>query len=177
ARLPPARRRGRAPRRRRVPEPRLSRRAAGDVRQGAQPGAERRPSRPRPHDGRHGLPAAVSAGRERRPPADGGGRRRSAAHRASRDHVPAPLGGRGGRARATPVTTLVTLTTDFGLVDPWVGIMKGGLAPRAREPRVVDVTHGTPPQNVLAGALVLRHAVPYFPPGTIHLAVVDPGVG
>ena len=75
------------------------------------------------------------------------------------------------------MTALVALTTDFGLVDPWVGIMKGVIATRAPEARVVDVTHGIPPQNVLAGALVLRHAVPYFPPGTIHLAVVDPGVG
>jgi S-adenosylmethionine hydrolase len=75
------------------------------------------------------------------------------------------------------VTALVALTTDFGLVDPWVGIMKGVIATRAPEARVVDVTHGVPPQNVLAGALVLRYALPWFPPGTIHLAVVDPGVG
>jgi S-adenosylmethionine hydrolase len=75
------------------------------------------------------------------------------------------------------VIALITLTTDFGLVDPWVGIMKGVLATRAPETRVIDVTHGIPPQNVLAGALVLRSAVPFFPPATIHLAVVDPGVG
>jgi len=75
------------------------------------------------------------------------------------------------------VTALVALTTDFGLVDPWVGIMKGVIATRAPEARVVDVTHGIPPQNVLAGALVLRYALPYFPPGTIHVAVIDPGVG
>jgi S-adenosylmethionine hydrolase len=75
------------------------------------------------------------------------------------------------------VTALVALTTDFGLVDPWVGIMRGVIATRAPEARVVDVTHGVPPQNVLAGALVLRYALPWFPPGTIHLAVVDPGVG
>lgn len=75
------------------------------------------------------------------------------------------------------MTALVALTTDFGLVDPWVGIMKGVIATRAPEARVLDVTHGIPPQNVLAGALVLRYALPWFPPGTIHLAVVDPGVG
>jgi len=75
------------------------------------------------------------------------------------------------------VTALVTLTTDFGTVDPWVGVMKGVLATRAPEARVVDLTHGIRPQNVLAGALVLRYALPYFPPGTIHLAVIDPGVG
>lgn len=48
------------------------------------------------------------------------------------------------------------------------------ICPRAR---VVDVTHGVPPQDVRAGALILRQVVPYFPPGTIHVAVVDPGVG
>ena len=55
--------------------------------------------------------------------------------------------------------------------------MKGVLATRAPAARVIDLTHGIPPQNVLAGALVLRQALPYFPPGTIHVAVVDPGVG
>lgn len=73
--------------------------------------------------------------------------------------------------------TVVTLTTDFGLTDPFVGIMKGVLATRAPDATVIDVSHGVPPQNVLAGALVLRHAVPYFPPKSIHVAVVDPGVG
>jgi len=80
--------------------------------------------------------------------------------------------GRGGGGAA-----LITLTTDFGLVDPWVGIMKGVIATRAPGVQVVDVSHGIPPQDVLAGALVLRHAVPWFPRGTIHVAVVDPGVG
>jgi S-adenosylmethionine hydrolase len=73
--------------------------------------------------------------------------------------------------------SLVTLTTDFGLADPFVGIMKGVIATRAPDARVVDVTHGIPPQDVVAGALVLAQAVPYFPAGTIHVAVVDPGVG
>jgi len=72
---------------------------------------------------------------------------------------------------------LITLTTDFGTTDPWVGIMKGVIAGRAPGVAVIDVTHGIPPQDVLAGALVLRHAVPYFPADTIHVAVVDPGVG
>jgi S-adenosylmethionine hydrolase len=75
------------------------------------------------------------------------------------------------------VTPLIALLTDFGTVDPWVGVMKGVLATRAPDARVVDLTHGIPPQNVLAGALVLRYALPFFPPGTVHLAVVDPGVG
>jgi S-adenosylmethionine hydrolase len=73
--------------------------------------------------------------------------------------------------------SLIALTTDFGTSDPFVGIMKGVIASRAPEACVVDVTHGIPPQDVLAGALVLRHAAPYFPPQTIHVGVVDPGVG
>ena len=80
--------------------------------------------------------------------------------------------GRGGGGAA-----LITLTTDFGLTDPWVAIMKGVIATRAPGVPVVDVSHGIPPQDVLAGALVLRHAAPWFPPGTVHVAVVDPGVG
>jgi S-adenosyl-L-methionine hydrolase (adenosine-forming) len=72
---------------------------------------------------------------------------------------------------------LVTLTTDFGLRDPFVGIMKGVILSRAPQARLVDLTHDIGPQDVLAGALVLRHATPYFPAGTIHVAVVDPGVG
>ncbi len=55
--------------------------------------------------------------------------------------------------------------------------MKGVIATRAPGVPVVDVSHGIPPQNVLAGALVLRAAVPYFPRGSVHVAVVDPGVG
>ncbi|MCW5889356.1 MAG: SAM-dependent chlorinase/fluorinase [bacterium] len=71
----------------------------------------------------------------------------------------------------------ITLTTDFGLTDPFVGIMKGVIARRAPGVAVIDVSHGIPPQDVFAGALVLRHAVAWFPPGSVHVAVVDPGVG
>jgi S-adenosylmethionine hydrolase len=55
--------------------------------------------------------------------------------------------------------------------------MKGVIATRAPEAKIVDVTHDVPPQAVLLGALVLRQAAPYFPKGSIHTAVVDPGVG
>ena len=79
-----------------------------------------------------------------------------------------------GRRRGAP---LITLTTDFGTTDPFVGIMKGVIATRAPGVPVVDLSHGVPAQNVLAGALVLRAAAPYFPARTIHVAVVDPGVG
>jgi len=55
--------------------------------------------------------------------------------------------------------------------------MKGVIACRAPGVAVIDLAHGIPPQDVLAGALVLRHAIPFFPEGAVHLAVVDPGVG
>ena len=72
---------------------------------------------------------------------------------------------------------LITLTSDFGLQDYYVGAMRGALLRLAPEARLVDLSHCIPPQDLLAGAWVLRHAAAEFPPGTIHLAVVDPGVG
>ncbi len=72
---------------------------------------------------------------------------------------------------------IVTLMTDFGLTDPYVGVLKGviwSIYPRAR---IVDLTHQISPQAILQGAFLLAEAYPYFPPGTVHLAVVDPGVG
>ena len=72
---------------------------------------------------------------------------------------------------------LITLTTDFGLQDSFVGTMKGVIAGISPTATVVDLTHGIPAQDVLAGALTLRHSIAYFPRGTIHVAVVDPGVG
>jgi hypothetical protein len=73
--------------------------------------------------------------------------------------------------------TIITLLTDFGLKDGYVGVMKGviwGIAPQVQ---IADITHQIQPQNVLEGALALGRVAPYFPAGTIHLAVVDPGVG
>lgn len=72
---------------------------------------------------------------------------------------------------------VVTLLTDFGLADPFVGIMKGVILGQVPKARLVDLTHLVPPQQILAGALQLRSAVSFFPAGTVHLAVVDPGVG
>lgn len=72
---------------------------------------------------------------------------------------------------------LITLLTDFGLGDAYVGIMKGviyGIAPAAR---IVDLSHQIAAQDIRAGALVLRSAVAFFPERSIHLAVIDPGVG
>ncbi|MCX8071815.1 MAG: SAM-dependent chlorinase/fluorinase [Candidatus Binatia bacterium] len=76
-----------------------------------------------------------------------------------------------------PRAGIVTLLTDFGSADPYVGIMKGVILARARDAAIVDLTHEIPPQQVLLGALALRSAVRFFPAGTIHVAVVDPGVG
>ena len=72
---------------------------------------------------------------------------------------------------------MITLTTDFGHQDPFVGIMKGVIAAINPVVQVIDLTHGVPPQNVMAGALILQHSVRYFAAGTIHVVVVDPGVG
>jgi S-adenosylmethionine hydrolase len=73
--------------------------------------------------------------------------------------------------------TLITLTTDFGERDPFVGMMKGAIFGIHPDARVVDLTHGIPSQDIMAAALVLQHSAPYFPRGTIHVVVVDPGVG
>ena len=72
---------------------------------------------------------------------------------------------------------LITLTTDFGYQDSFVGIMKGVIYAINPDAHVIDLTHGVPPQNVMAAALILQHSIRYFPPGTIHVVVVDPGVG
>src|SRR5260221_9141969 len=72
---------------------------------------------------------------------------------------------------------IVTFTTDFGSGDGYAGAMKGVVLSLAPDATVVDVTHGVPPQDVAAGAVALAQAAALFPPGTIHVAVVDPGVG
>lgn len=71
----------------------------------------------------------------------------------------------------------VALLTDFGLSDPYVGILKGVVAGIAPDAPILDVTHGVPPQDVRVGALFLEAAWPYFPEGTVFVCVVDPGVG
>ena len=74
-------------------------------------------------------------------------------------------------------TSIITLTTDFGLGDPFAGIMKGVLLSVNPNVRIVDITHGVPAHDILAGAMAPQCSYSYFPKGTIHLAVVDPGVG
>ena len=73
---------------------------------------------------------------------------------------------------------LVTLTTDFGTEDSYVAEMKGVLLCEGPEDlRVVDLSHQLPAQDLMAAYLFLEAAIPRFPPGTIHVAVIDPGVG
>jgi len=71
----------------------------------------------------------------------------------------------------------IVLLTDFGLTDPFVGMMKGVIAGISPETRVIDLTHGIRPQDIFQGAFVLYRSMDYFPRGTIFCAVVDPGVG
>jgi S-adenosylmethionine hydrolase len=73
--------------------------------------------------------------------------------------------------------SIITLTTDFGASDGYVGTMKGVILSIAPNVTLVDITHEIAPQHMRQAAYVLHAAAPYFPPGTIHLAVVDPGVG
>ncbi|MBS1831749.1 MAG: SAM-dependent chlorinase/fluorinase [Acidobacteria bacterium] len=72
---------------------------------------------------------------------------------------------------------VITLTTDFGLSDHFVGTMKGVIAGIAPKANVVDICHLVKPHNIAEGAFVLSQAYRYFPKGTVHVAVVDPGVG
>jgi hypothetical protein len=72
---------------------------------------------------------------------------------------------------------LITLTTDFGDADGYAGAMKGVLSLRAPEARILDLSHGVAPHDAAGAAWLLLGAAPFFPPETIHLAVVDPGVG
>src|SRR4051812_19980165 len=71
----------------------------------------------------------------------------------------------------------ITLTTDFGLCDTFVGVMKGVIFSIAPAAQIIDLCHGVPPQDIVAGALSLEESCAFFPSGTIHVAVVDPGVG
>jgi S-adenosyl-L-methionine hydrolase (adenosine-forming) len=72
---------------------------------------------------------------------------------------------------------VITLTTDFGLKDGFVGTLKGVLWSICPLAQIADISHEISPQNVLEGAFALWRAFPFFPPGTVHMAVVDPGVG
>ncbi len=75
------------------------------------------------------------------------------------------------------MASIVTLTTDFGLSDGYVGVMKGVLLTVSPQVQIVDITHAIEPGNVRQAAFVLGTSYRYFPKDTVHVAVVDPGVG
>ncbi len=72
---------------------------------------------------------------------------------------------------------VITLTTDFGLKDEFAGVMKGVILSLCPDARIVDISHLIEPRDVVQAACTLRAAYPYFPKGTVHVGVVDPGVG
>jgi len=74
-------------------------------------------------------------------------------------------------------TGIITLTTDFGLSEHYVGAMKGAVLSVNPRATIIDITHEVQPQRVEEGCFLLGAAWPHFPPGSVHVAVVDPGVG
>src|SRR6185503_5702130 len=72
---------------------------------------------------------------------------------------------------------IITLLTDFGTADGYVGEIKGVLLTRLPDAQLIDITHDVPPQDVESGRLVLARTWRRFPAGTVHVVVVDPGVG
>jgi hypothetical protein len=72
---------------------------------------------------------------------------------------------------------IITLTTDYGIDDHLVGVLKGVILKINPEAKIIDITHSVAPYDLLDGALTIASAYPYFPPRTIHVVVVDPGVG
>jgi S-adenosyl-L-methionine hydrolase (adenosine-forming) len=73
--------------------------------------------------------------------------------------------------------SIITLTTDFGLSDSYVAVMKAAVLRHAPRALLIDVTHQVPRHDILCGSITLERAIDGFPSGTVHLAVVDPGVG
>ncbi|MGH2842806.1 MAG: SAM hydrolase/SAM-dependent halogenase family protein, partial [Solirubrobacteraceae bacterium] len=71
---------------------------------------------------------------------------------------------------------VITLLTDYGLTDEFVGVCHGVITRLCPRARVIDLCHGVPPQDIHAGAAILAQALPYLPLG-VHVAIVDPGVG
>ncbi len=77
----------------------------------------------------------------------------------------------------TPASGIVSLTTDFGLDDPYVGLMKARILGRHPGARIIDLTHGITPHRPVEAGFWLERSRQHFPPGSVHVAVVDPGVG
>jgi len=72
---------------------------------------------------------------------------------------------------------IITLTTDFGERDPYVGMIKGVILSINPNARIVDITHGISAGSIPEGSTIIKEAYPYFPKGTTHVGVIDPGVG
>ena len=83
----------------------------------------------------------------------------------------------GRQGKVSPSLPVITLLTDFGTADYFVGAVKGAILSVNPSAVIVDITHEIPPQDIEAGAFTLLAAYKTFPVGTIHVAVVDPGVG
>jgi S-adenosylmethionine hydrolase len=83
----------------------------------------------------------------------------------------------GKDAGTTPGAKVITLLTDFGLKDPYVGIMKGVILSINPGATIIDITHDITPQDIEEGAFLIEEYHRFFPPGTIHVAVIDPAVG
>jgi len=79
-----------------------------------------------------------------------------------------------GRDLANPI---ITLTTDYGTNDHLVGVLKGVILKINPDAQIVDITHGVTPFDLLDGAMAIANSYSYFPPRTIHVVIVDPGVG
>src|SRR5271167_4363265 len=74
-------------------------------------------------------------------------------------------------------TAIITLTTDFGLNDHFIGAMKGVILEIAPEAQIIDISHAVQAFDILDGALTISQAYSYYPSGTVHMVIVDPGVG
>ena len=90
---------------------------------------------------------------------------------------PGCTGARHSGFARTTVSRIITLTTDFGTQDAYVGAMKGVMLRINPHASIVDISHDIAPQDVMEGAFVVRGSAFYFPAETIHVVVVDPGVG
>ncbi|MDH3392872.1 MAG: SAM-dependent chlorinase/fluorinase, partial [Desulfobulbaceae bacterium] len=75
------------------------------------------------------------------------------------------------------MSRIITLTTDFGLTDEYVGVMKGVILSLSPAARIIDLSHGVEPQNITQAAYLINSGSLYFPDNTLHIVVVDPGVG
>jgi S-adenosylmethionine hydrolase len=72
---------------------------------------------------------------------------------------------------------IITLTTDFGECDPYVAMMKGVILSINPDAKIIDVTHQIPARSIKEGGMIIKESYTYFPSGTVHVGVVDPGVG